>query len=590
MTIQNFGPDTPGATFEASTPDGAPELTTDATCAVGPLSAQPPAERIRLSEQRYRALVQATASVVLSFSPEGAFIEPQASWTAYTGQPWEAHRGLGYVDMIHPDDRVALMDDWQAALQSLKIFRARGQRIWHAASHTYRHQKAVAVPILNADHTVREWVGITLDIEEVWRTETELARVNQSLQDLVMARTRHLHVLNRVTQIANRADSPEEALKETLAVLCQHLDWPVGHALMPDLNLPSTFTDSGIWVYRDARAFTRLTTALTQSSVQIGEGMAGQAVAHHRPVWVEDILTPEALPCLKDLATEIKSAFAVPVIAGPRVVAVIECFTPQQMPLDQALLEILAQVGVELGRVFERQEMHQLLMRLAYLDRFNVAGEFASGIAHEINQPLAAIAVLAATGLKRLERGADGVSLAEPLRQIHTQSLRAGTIIRTLRSLLKQAAPQRIPANINELIQEVVRLADAELRRNQIKVKWVLAEDLSLIKIDPTQIQQVFMNLLRNAIDAMQNADVRAITLTTRNVSQGIEVQVSDTGSGLDREAQAKLFYPFFTHKPQSMGLGLVIAQTILCEYAGRLTAENNPDHGACFTISLPTE
>jgi two-component system cell cycle sensor histidine kinase/response regulator CckA len=129
-------------------------------------------------EERYRALVTATSSIVWTMEPDGRFSEPQSSWEEYTGQPWDEHRGLGWAAAVHPDDRQALLEAWQCARETGQVFEARG-RVWSAAHQTYRHFVARGAPVLAPDGAVREWIAMVTDVEETWITEERLRQAER---------------------------------------------------------------------------------------------------------------------------------------------------------------------------------------------------------------------------------------------------------------------------------------------------------------------------------------------------------------------------------------------------------------------------
>lgn len=242
-------------------------------------------------------------------------------------------------------------------------------------------------------------------------------------------------------------------------------------------------------------------------------------------------------------------------------------------------------------------EAHRALERMNSVSRLATMGEMAAGISHELNQPLAAIANYA-QACARLMRmpGADGHEIAGALEQISVQALRAGEIIRRIRSLVRNEDVRREPHDINGLIREVHALLASDARVHDGRLDLDLAEPLPLVIVDGVQIQQVLMNLVHNAFEAQGNepgegehgspAEVR---IATRITDTGdVEVSVNDHGPGLAGDLEQKIFEPFFTTKPTGTGLGLAISRSIIKAHASRLGYRANEPRGACFYFVLP--
>jgi PAS domain S-box-containing protein len=153
-------------------------------------------EALKQSEERYRSLVSASTSSVWTVDPEGRFVEPQPSWEAYTGQPWEEHRGFGWVEALHSDDQERVKQLWERAREQRSLYESEG-RLWHASSGTYRYFVARATPLFNADGSVREWVGMLNDVDDQKRAEEEIRLLNARLEERVRQRTTQLEEANK---------------------------------------------------------------------------------------------------------------------------------------------------------------------------------------------------------------------------------------------------------------------------------------------------------------------------------------------------------------------------------------------------------
>ena len=238
------------------------------------------------------------------------------------------------------------------------------------------------------------------------------------------------------------------------------------------------------------------------------------------------------------------------------------------------------------------EKLRQQRAELAHMARVSLASELASGLAHELNQPLAAITVYIQTGLHLLRsEQMQRASLQEALEKAAAQALRAAEIIRRLRRLVRREAPHRSAIDVNELIQEVVYLVEADACQQGVRIRLALTETLPSMFADAIQIQQVILNLVRNAMEAMSESQSGHRELTIQSAPAGnnaLEVAVADTGPGLSAEARTQLFMPFFTTKAKGMGLGLSLSQSIIEAHSGRLWVTPNPDGGATFHFTLP--
>ncbi len=231
--------------------------------------------------------------------------------------------------------------------------------------------------------------------------------------------------------------------------------------------------------------------------------------------------------------------------------------------------------------------------RLNHFARLSTMGEMAAGLAHEINQPLTAIATFSQAATRMLSRpeGIEREDLSEALDQITAQALRAGEVIRRLRAFVKNREVRHERADCRRVVEDSRLLLEADARSNNVQLRLRVADSLPPITADPVQLQQVLINLVRNAIDA--SIDVpsahREVILSANLDGDGmVEVAVADHGHGLSTEAAERLFHPFFTTKPGGTGLGLVISNSIIRAHNGRLAYRSTPGGGCTFFFTLP--
>jgi two-component system sensor kinase FixL len=236
--------------------------------------------------------------------------------------------------------------------------------------------------------------------------------------------------------------------------------------------------------------------------------------------------------------------------------------------------------------------LQELQSELVHVSRLTAMGEMASALAHELNQPLSAIANYLRGSRRLLDKGdpADLPRLSEALDKAADQALRAGGVIRRLRDFIGRGDTERRVESISKLIEEASALALVGVRELGVRVTFDLDPKADLVLADRVQIQQVLVNLVRNAIDAMGDATPAELTVRTKAREGGFtEVSVSDTGSGISEEVRERLFEPFMTTKKEGMGVGLSICRTIVEAHDGKIWASNNEGRGATFAFTLPT-
>jgi len=259
--------------------------------------------------------------------------------------------------------------------------------------------------------------------------------------------------------------------------------------------------------------------------------------------------------------------------------------TPDGILVLAAVLDISARKLAEAEAVKHREE-------LGHLSRVAVTGELAASIAHELNQPLSAIISNASAGQRFIEGGQVDLSeLRDLLADIVADGRRAGDVIRGVQSMVKKGAPMRQRVNLNHLIMDVVHMVGPDATLHSCEVETLLEPNLPPIEANPIQLQQVLINLVINAFDAMRNTPLsrrRVVIATERNGDDTICTSVRDYGAGIPEEARDRLFDHFFTTKTQGLGMGLGIVRSIVESYSGTVTAENVAGGGACFRFTVP--
>jgi C4-dicarboxylate-specific signal transduction histidine kinase len=286
-------------------------------------------------------------------------------------------------------------------------------------------------------------------------------------------------------------------------------------------------------------------------------------------------------------------------------------FVKKRKDAEQALKEARDQLDVKVqqrtaelreanqqlqSEIAERQRaeeaFHKTQADLAHLTRVMTMSELATSIAHEVNQPLAAIVTTGDACAHWLSLDPPNVSRArESIGRIINEGNRASEVVKRIRGLSKKTTFQKSTLHMNELIHEVIALLDTELAKNKIRLNTELAPNLPLVFGDRVQLQQVILNLMVNGIEAMNDVANRPRTLSIKSQkmdSDRVQVSVQDWGCGLEPDQVEHLFEAFFTTKPGGIGMGLSISRTIIESHGGRLWATPNADQGATFQFALP--
>jgi len=238
------------------------------------------------------------------------------------------------------------------------------------------------------------------------------------------------------------------------------------------------------------------------------------------------------------------------------------------------------------------EDTHRLQERLTHVSRLATVGEMSAGIAHELNQPLTAVANYAQACDRLLGLpDPDIEEIREALKQITSQAVRAGDIIRRLRALARNDVTKREPTDINLLVSELSELIQLDAKTHDVQYKPYFAAGLPQVEVDRAQVQQVILNLVRNAVEALAetSSTPREVTVRTQELADGtVEITVCDNGPGVSQTIAPRLFDPFCTTKTHGTGLGLAISRTIIKSHQGTLDYRPNTPCGACFIVRLP--
>ena len=324
-------------------------------------------------------------------------------------------------------------------------------------------------------------------------------------------------------------------------------------------------------------------------------------LANGSPVHVSDLDLPHDTLFQDPAIQAIKSAgvrtfLSVPMLTEKRLIGTVfisrvrvEPFTDKEIEL---IMDFAAQAAIALEITRRERQLRDMQMELAHANRVATIGELTGSIVHEVKQPIAATVTNAQAALRFLDaQTVDLDQVRQTQKDIVKGGRRAGEVISRIRDLFKKAPPRRDRWEINGAIREVIELTHGEAVKDGITVQTELPDHLPHIHGDRVELQQVILNLIINAIQAMTGLTegVRELHIGTESAGpEGVRVVVRDTGPGLSEENLQRLFEPFYTTKPNGMGMGLSICRSIIEDHGGRLSATGLHPHGALFQFTIP--
>jgi len=252
---------------------------------------------------------------------------------------------------------------------------------------------------------------------------------------------------------------------------------------------------------------------------------------------------------------------------------------------DRIFIGIITDIS---ERVSRERRIQELQTEMQHASRLTDIGQVSASIAHELNQPLTAILNYANTGLD-IAAEKKVPELQSVFAKVAEQASRAGNIIRRVRAFVEKREPNRTVEDIVRIVDEAIRLGQLNAPERQIKLRVSVEHDVPAVLVDRVQIQQVLINLMKNAVEAMEDSPKRNLTITiVRELPATVQVSIADTGAGISDEMATRLFQPFVTTKSKGMGMGLNICRGIIESHGGRLWLDADPSGGAVFHFNIP--
>lgn len=526
----------------------------------------------RAAEVDLRTTIDVLPTLHLRCLTDGSAEFLNQTWLDYTGYTMEQGCGWGWQSALHPDDVPRLMHTWKQLLESgepgedeARLRRHDGQYRWFLFQARSLRDNTGKIVL---------WCGTNLDIDD-----------RKFAVGLLAGEIRVLEMIARGVP-----------LSQILAQLCRHADEMSSDSVTAIWLLDPS--DNTLRYAASANLPPDLVAAMRGTFVDPNDGRCGTSLARAESVVVTDIASDPLFHKWGNvlLSNGLKSCVFTPILtSSDSVLGIFAVFSKMQGTPTLRDSRISQQVSHLASIAIERGRTEAALQRtrdeLAHVTRITTLGELAASIAHEVNQPLTAVVTNANACLRWLDRAAPNLDEArQAVQRIVRDGNRGSELIGRIRALLKKEPPQKTPVNVNELVREIARLAQIESQGVALRLE--LADELPRVFADRVQLQQVLLNLMMNALDAMKTISdrPRVLRIETEAQHDGMLVAVQDSGIGFPPENMEQLFETFFTTKPGGIGMGLSISRSIVESHGGRLWAESNHGPGATFRFTLPAK
>jgi len=529
----------------------------------------------RESEREWRRIVDSIPGLVATLTPAGEVEGVNNQVLEYCGRTLEELKQWGTSDTVHPEDLPRVIEVITQSMASGDPYEIE-ERI-RRFDGVYRWFQVRGLPLRDSNGRIVRWYDLLTDIDDRKRAEAQLAG-EKRLLEMVASSCPLTDVLTALCRFV-------EVTSADCHCGVYLIDWSgprFRNGAVP--SLPATFNDptDGLPVRREI-------------------GPCGQAALFRQqviaidletdPLWQGSAIRPLAL------AHGIRSHWSTPIYARDgRVLGTFAIFHREPASPTRVQQDLIAQVthiaSIAIERALSEAALDKLRSELAHVTRVMSLGALTASIAHEVNQPLSGIITNASTCLRMLNADPPNVDGArETARRTIRDGNRASEVIARLRALFSKKEFTLESVDLNEATREVTALSLSDLQRNRVMLQFELADDLPAVRGDRVQLQQVILNLLRNASDAMAGVDDRPRQLRIRtelDAANRVRLTVQDVGVGFDPQNVDKLFAPFYTTKTDSMGIGLSISWSIIERHHGRLWAAPNDGPGATFSFSIP--
>jgi PAS domain S-box-containing protein len=536
---------------------------------------------LRERASHFRAVADCLPALIAVMSPAGELENVNRQVLDYFALPLDRLRDWSMSDLVHPDDLPAVVASWTQALRAEASYDV--EHRMRRADGVYRWFHVRGEPLRDEDGRVTRWYVLQTDIDERKQAEALLAAERQVLE-----------------MVADGAP-----MDGVLATLCHLVE-----AVVPGCSCSVVLVDpSGARIEHAAAPSIPpdFVAALNGRPVGVDSGPCAMAACLNEQVICDDLSTEtrwlaDGWPKMA-MTFGIHACWSIPFSSsGGKVLGAFALYYARPgMPaaIDRCLIDRfthLVSIAVErVQDVTQRRHTEQALDRvrseLAHVARVTSLGALAASIAHEVNQPLSGIITNASTGLRLLASDPPNIDSArETVERTLRDGRRAAEVIARLRELFSKKQ-QRIEAiDLNDAAREVIALASGEVQRNGVTVQTVLSDNLPAVAGDRVQLQQVILNFLLNASEALRSVDDRPRHILVRTEREGderVRLSVRDSGPGVAPDEVERLFDAFYTTKAGGMGIGLSVSRTIIESHHGEVRVSANDGPGATFAFSL---
>ncbi len=500
------------------------------------------------AEDKIRLIIDTVPGLIWTARPDGQLDFISQRWLNYAGVTFEQKLAQDWGAECHPDDIDQVRRRWRAAVAEGRPFEAETRvRRFDGAYRWFLYR---AFPLFDRAGHILGWYGNDMDIHDRKRSEMLLAGEKRVLEMMASGDSRAL-ILAAVCRLF------EELSSNSLCsiLLLETNGDRLRHGAAP--SLPTEYSQ-----------------AIDGAVIGPSVGSCGTAAYRGEPVIVSDIATDPLWVDYRDLALShgLRACWSTPILASDG--------------------RVLGTFAIAIEREQAEQKLRQAQMEVAHVNRVTTMGQLTASIAHEVNQPLTGVVSSGNACLRWLTNQPANIENArQSVDRIIRDANRASEVVGRVRGLTKKASLQMGWLNVNETVLETVALTRMELEQNRVSLSTQLSDDVPLVWADRIQVQQVFLNLIMNAIEAISalaDGPRHLLVSTAKNESNGVLLAVRDSGAGLDSGKLEDIFEAFYTTKHDGMGMGLAVSRSIIEAHGGRLWATPNDPRGAVFQFTLP--